>query len=167
MKHLLVLRHGKSDWGAEYGGDHERPLAARGVEAARLVGNLLAGVGQVPELVLSSTAVRARETARLALGAGAWGCRMETGRRLYEASAGELLEVVREQDDAVGWLLLAGHEPACSGLVAALTGARRVKFPTAALARLDLPVDSWSHAKPGTATLAWLVTPKLLRSAAC
>ena len=73
MKTLLVMRHAKSDWGAPLGDDHERPLADRGVKAARRMGCFLTDSGSVPQLVISSTAVRARTTAELAAEPGETG----------------------------------------------------------------------------------------------
>ncbi len=72
MKKVFVLRHGKSDWHAEYGPDHDRPLAPRAVAAAERMGRFLSESAQIPAKVLSSTAVRARHTAELAMSAGRW-----------------------------------------------------------------------------------------------
>jgi len=66
----------------------------------------------------------------------------------------------------VGRILFAGHEPTWSMLAGALVGDARIRFPTAALARIDLNVKHWREAEYGTATLAWHVTPKLLAKAA-
>jgi len=60
MKTMLWMRHGKSDWDAGYGRDHDRPLATRGEKAAKAMGTALANAGFLPDFVLSSTAVRAR-----------------------------------------------------------------------------------------------------------
>ena len=57
---LYVLRHGKSDWQAAYGADHDRPLKKRGREAAQLVGRLLSSADEAPDHILSSSALRAR-----------------------------------------------------------------------------------------------------------
>lgn len=162
MKRLLLLRHAKSDWGADYGGDHERPLNPRGREAAARVGRALAALGQVPQAVLTSSAVRARETVERAAEAGGWSCPVEVSRDLYLSSTEDVLAAVRWQDDAVERLLVAGHEPVWSALVGELVGGARVKFPTAALARLDLGVGRWADVRPGAGTLAWLLTPKVL-----
>ena len=67
MRTLLLLRHAKSDWDASYADDHERPLAKRGKKAAALIGRHLAATGQVPDRVVSSTAVRAADTVRRAM----------------------------------------------------------------------------------------------------
>ena len=63
---VLLFRHGKSDWNASYGRDHDRPLNTRGKRASRAMGNWLANTGPLPELVLCSTAIRARSTCDIA-----------------------------------------------------------------------------------------------------
>ncbi len=162
MKTVYVLRHGKSDWQASYGSDHERPLAERGIEAAELMGRFLATTGQVPAMVLSSTAVRARRTAELAQTAGAWETPLETTDALYGASVATVLDLVQRQDDALDSLLLVGHQPTWSEVIWELTGGS-VRFPTAALARIDCQIPRWRDIDAGSGTLRWLMTPKVLQ----
>ena len=163
MKTILLLRHGKSDWEAEYGEDHERPLAKRGRSAAKRAGSFLRSAGTLPDLVLTSPAVRAADTVRLAAAAGNWTCPIETRRELYQGSLEEILEVVRACPDSAQTVLLAGHEPAWSQLAGALIGGAQIRLPTAAVARIDLPADSWREAAFGAGVLNWLITPKLLK----
>ena len=163
MKTLLVMRHAKSDWGAASGGDHERVLARRGIKAARKVGRFLTDSGTTPDLVLSSTAVRALTTAELAAESGEWGCEIITSRDLYASGPERVLDVVRETGNEVDRLLIAGHEPTWSTLVTWLIGGGRVRMPTAAVACLDLPHGDWIDLAPATCELRWLVTPKTLK----
>jgi phosphohistidine phosphatase len=163
MKTLLVMRHAKSEWGAAFGDDHERPLTRRGMKAARRMGAWLSASDAVPDLVISSTAVRALTTVELAAEAGEWGCKIVTSRDLYTGGPETVLEAIREIDDSVGRLLIAGHEPTWSTLVGWLIGGGRVKMPTAAVACLDLPEGGWIDLAPATCELRWLVTPKTLK----
>ncbi len=165
MLRLYLLRHGKSDWDAPYGADHNRPLAPRGRRAARRVGAFLSGLGQEPHSVVTSTAVRAQKTAALAAEAGSWSCPIRSTEKLYLASPAALLAEARAEVSGVERLMLVGHEPAGSDTVGLFIGSGRVKMVTAALARLDLPGTDWSRIGFGGATLAWLVTPKLLEAA--
>lgn len=166
VKTILLFRHGKSDWHADYGEDHDRPLNKRGVRAAKLMGRHLAQLGQLPDLVLSSSAVRARDTVRLAAEAGSWSCRIETTPELYTASPNEVLELVRQCPDDIDTVLLAGHEPTWSELTGELIGGAAVKFPTAAIARIGFATERWSEIGFGRGALVWLVTPKLLAGTA-
>jgi phosphohistidine phosphatase len=162
VKTVLVFRHGKSDWDEDRGVDHERPLAPRGVEAAKAIGRFLARVDQLPDRVFTSPAVRARDTVKLAAEAGDWSCPVEVRDRLYDASPADVLEVLRASPDDAERILLAGHEPTCSAFVGGLTGGATVKFPTATVARIDLDVGSWADAAFGRGVLIWLVPPRLL-----
>ncbi len=162
MKQLLILRHAKSDWKADFESDHGRPLAKRGIRAARLMGRFISKLDLQPDLILSSTAVRARATSELASQSGRWSCPMVLCDEFYGSSPSRVLSVVQAQDANHSRLLLAGHEPTWSGLVGALTGGGDPRMPTAALARVDLPIEDWSDLRAGVGTLHWLVSPKLL-----
>jgi phosphohistidine phosphatase len=163
MKTLLVMRHAKSDWGSPLGDDHERPLADRGVKAARRMGCFLTDSGSVPQLVISSTAVRARTTAELAAEAGGWNCPIVTLADLYASDPDRVLGVVRGTEDEIERVLIAGHEPTWSTLVTWLIGGGRVRMPTAAVACLDLRHERWVDLAPATCELRWLLTPKALK----
>lgn len=164
VKKLYVLRHAKSDWNEPAAGDHQRPLAKRGVKAAELMGRFLRSVGQVPDAVATSSAVRARTTVELMARAGDWTCPVHVTRTFYESRPEDVLRHVRTFTDEHESLMLAGHEPTWSALVQLLSGAR-VRMVTAALARIDLGVDRWADVEPGSGVLVWLVPPKLLERA--
>jgi len=162
MKTIFLLRHAKSDWGAGYDGDHERPLNDRGRKAAALIGDYLAGLGELPDRVLSSSAVRARETIGLAAASGRWPCPVDTTPELYDTSPDLVLQVIQRQDDSFHSLLLVGHQPTWSMLLDGLVGGAEVKMPTAALVRIDVPVERWRDVEYGSASLRWHVTPRQL-----
>lgn len=161
MKTLFFLRHGKSDWEADYETDHERPLAKRGIKASRKIGRFLNVIGEVPEVVISSTAERAIRTASLANEAGNWERDIRSTRKLYEASPTDLLDVIRALDDGFDAAMLVGHEPTWSSAVGLFSGAN-VRFPTTALARIDFERDRWESISPQGGQLIWLVVPKSL-----
>jgi phosphohistidine phosphatase len=180
---LLVLRHAKSSWDDPDLEDHERPLAPRGRQAAELLRRWLRAQAVHPALVLCSTARRARETLELVDPDGE---RVyEPG--LYEASAAELIERLRDIPDRIGSVMLVGHNPAVHGAVLELTDAStraaargvvnlgaydrgaanrdlvqlKRKFPTGALALLAVRCR-WSELGPHGAELVRLVRPKHL-----
>jgi phosphohistidine phosphatase len=160
VKHLFILRHGKSDWDAEYEGDHERPLSKRGRKSAQLMGTYLSSVGQKPQLVLASSAVRARTTAELAGEAGGWTCPQEVRPELYGASTADVLRCVAAQHDRVTRLLVVGHEPTLSEFIGEMIGGGNVCVPTAALACIELDADKWRRVRFGTGVLQWLILPR-------
>ena len=165
MKRIYLLRHGKSDWGAEYGSDHDRPLMGRGVRAARLMGSFLTLTEQEPDLIISSSAVRALTTAQLAAEAGGWNAEIRVEPDLYGASRGQVLEQIRGVDDGFDSVLLTGHEPTFSDAAGSFIGSAEIRFPTAALACIDVPVAHWRAVELGRGVLIWFVTPKLLQGA--
>ncbi len=162
MKKIILFRHGKSDWKASYASDHERPLARRGEAAADRMGRFLAAAGEVPDLAVTSTAVRASETLRRAILAGGWRCRVEESDELYLASSGELLSYIRFLHESDAAVVLVGHEPSWSALLARLVGGGAFRFPTATMARIDLDVGTWDEVDFGMGELRWLVIPRLL-----
>jgi phosphohistidine phosphatase len=162
LKHLYILRHAKSDWQASFESDHQRPLSKRGTKAASLMGTFLTRLEQQPDLIVSSTAIRARQTAELAKQTGDWSCPLVLSEAIYGATAQEVLPVIRAQDPAYSRLLITGHEPTWSELVAELTGGGKPHLPTAAMARIDIPIEAWAELDTGQGTLIWLVTPRLL-----
>lgn len=158
MPSLILFRHGKSDWLADDGNDLARPLSARGRRNARTMGRFLAEAGQLPDRVLASPAERALETLRIAMKSGGWDAAVDVCATLYGGTT-ELFEELRGQTEAV--LLVVGHEPTWSLAVETLIGGGRVRMPTAALARVELDVESWRDLRPGCGELAWLVCPGL------
>jgi phosphohistidine phosphatase len=123
------------------------------------MGRLLADREQVPDLVISSTAVRARTTAELAAETGDWDAEIILDRRLYGAGPGNVLEVVSGAPD-MKRLMLVGHQPTWSGVVAAVTGAR-ADMKTASVASIEILIDSWSEVLDASGILEYLLHPKM------
>jgi len=163
MKHLFLLRHAKSDWGDPSLLDSERPLNKRGLEAAPLIGRVLGEQSVRPTLVLCSPAVRTRETATLALAAAKLDAHVRFDERIYEASASRLLEVVAETEDAHAAVLLIGHNPGLSELLAHFTEDVRA-MPTAALAVISLETENWTAIDRTRGRLEMFVKPRDLDS---
>lgn len=144
MKTLLILRHAKSSWADADLSDHDRPLNARGQRDAPRIGQLLAELGLRPNLVLSSTALRARKTASAVIEASGWDIGLRLVGELYHASPDEHAEVLWQQDDSHDCLLIVAHNPGVEELTATLTGEHET-FTTAALAQVELPIGRWSE----------------------
>jgi phosphohistidine phosphatase len=165
-RRLVLLRHAKSDY-PEDAADHERPLAKRGRRDAPVVGRWLAESGYVPDAVVCSTALRARETWELA---GAELSRAAPGKaappvryepRVYEATVLGLLMLVREFDPGWRTALIVGHNPGLAELTLGLADPRPEPppaFPTAFVAVLQLPGE-WADAGQGNARLVTFAVP--------
>ena len=149
MKTLLLLRHGKSSWKDTTLSDHDRPLKKRGREAAQRMGRLLSELNLVPEHILSSSALRAQETAQLAVEAAKYQGEVETVPALYHADPQSLVAIVSHVPDRFACVLFIGHNPGLEDWLTRLIG-RRETVSTAALAQVELPLDSWLDFSPDT-----------------
>ena len=162
MKSVILFRHGKSDWDVPYKKDHDRPLSQRGVQAAKRMGKYLSKIQQVPELILSSTALRAKTTAEIAKNFGKWDSILILERDIYESSLNDLLSILAMQNPKFSLICLVGHEPTFSYFISEMTKTSCDKFPTAAMARIDFQLEDWKELKSAQGTLSWLKKPKEL-----
>ena len=149
MKTLLLLRHGKSSWKQPELPDHDRPLTQRGELAAKRMGQLLRELDLVPDLILTSDAIRAHETAKRVATAARFTGELEVCGDLYHAEPKPLAEVVAGVHDQIARVLVIGHNPGLSDWLTQLTG-EHDNFPTAALACIELPLDNWSALSPAS-----------------
>ncbi|MEA3336866.1 MAG: histidine phosphatase family protein [Chloroflexota bacterium] len=168
MKKLSLLRHGKSDWAASFDTDYDRPLKERGRRDVPMMGQFFADVDLVPDLLVSSPATRARQTAELFAEAAGYEGTIEWQESIYAASSGALMQVVRGLANEAGHVLLVGHNPGFEELAGCLVGADGyglalgVRMPTAAAAHIYLTVERWADCQVDCGQLQWLVSPKLL-----
>jgi phosphohistidine phosphatase len=166
MKRVHLLRHAKSSWKDRSLADRDRPLAGRGRRAANAVARHLEAEGIRPDLVLCSPARRTRETLELLESAFAGGVETTFDEALYGASEAELLARLKELPEGVGSVMLIGHNPGVEELALALAadgaGLARMseKYPTAALATIDLRARRWSTVRRGSGKLVAFVRPK-------
>jgi phosphohistidine phosphatase len=160
MKTLLVLRHAKSSRSDPTLDDHERPLNKRGRRDAPRMGELVREYGLIPDVVISSDAVRARLTAEAVAEAARYAEEILLDPHLYMACPADIvsrLQMVRENAETV---MIVGHNPGLEKLVEQLTGERQ-DLPTATLAQIRLPIDQWRDLKLSTrGTLVGLWRPE-------
>jgi phosphohistidine phosphatase len=149
MKTLLVLRHAKSSWKDTSLEDHDRPLNKRGKKTAPRMGKLLKDEKLVPDLIISSTAVRAKKTAEAVAKTAKVKSDIRLEPRLYLAGTQTMIQVLQEiTSDPIKRVMIVGHNPGQENLVQELTG-RAEPFPTAALAHIELPIKKWSDMEAG------------------
>ena len=158
MKTLYILRHAKSSWDNPLLADFERPLNKRGLEAAPFMGEVIYKNRFKPELFLSSPAKRAKQTAVLVREVGAIEPEIRFDERIYEASPQMLAQIVTELGEEADSVLLVGHNPGLEGLIRYLTGETQ-PMPTAALAVIDLNVETWAETTAESGTLKNLIRP--------
>jgi phosphohistidine phosphatase len=142
MKLLSILRHAKSSWSDSSLPDHDRPLNKRGLRDAPRMGELIREQGLVPDAILSSTALRARETVLAVAAATGFPDEVCFVRRLYGAGPDDYLEVLTALSDDFEHAMVVGHNPGLEELVTRVVGEPHT-LPTAALAVVELPIESW------------------------
>ncbi len=156
-RRLIVLRHAKSLW-PDGVADHDRPLAERGKREAPVAGQWLRDqVGQI-DLVVCSSATRARQTWELVAGRLVSPTEVRVEDRLYDATTRDLLAVVRELPPTAESVLFVGHNPGLEDLVGELTGTWQ-PMKTGSVAVLT-GVGGWSDARPCWAVFLASATPR-------
>ena len=155
MKTLLLLRHAKSSWSQPGSKDFDRPLKGKGREAATVIGRHLVASGCVPDAIISSPALRARQTAE-GVASAVTGARdnapmLSFDRSLYEAPTEAILRVARSAGEDRDVLMLVGHNPSmqlaalkfCGEGAPTLLAEMLRGYPTAGLARFTFREASW------------------------
>lgn len=155
MKRLTLFRHAKTERDSETGRDFDRRLMERGRDDATRIGAEIRALDLTFDLILSSPAARAAETAELA------GLTPRFDQRIYDASTGDLLAIAQEADASVDRLAMVGHNPGFERLASRLLGTT-IEMPTGSLVELELPVDRWADVGAGEARLARFLKPKEL-----
>jgi len=166
MKTLLLMRHAKSSWKHEDITDHERPLNKRGKKDAPLMGKLIFEKELMPQLILSSSALRARLTVNAIIESANHQGEVEFLDDFYMAEPAVYLEKLRSLPDDLERVMIVGHNPGLEGLLQILS--QQVEsLPTCAIAYLILPIKDWSELNEDThGDLIELWKPRDLREKA-
>ena len=167
-RELLILRHAKSAWDTDAPSDYERPLAKRGRKAAPRVGRFLNQQGLIPDFVISSPAIRARQTVIAVCGEMDLDAdRITWDERIYGAWTSTLLEVLRQSPEQARRVMIAGHNPGLEMLLPELCDEQvRIAddgklMPTAAVAQLEI-TSPWSDLNRGSGRLLSLTRARSL-----
>jgi phosphohistidine phosphatase len=144
MKTLLLFRHAKSSWDKAELADHDRPLNHRGQRDAPKMGKLMRENGLLPDLILCSSAVRARQTLELASEALAYHGEIEFRNDLYAFEPGAYLRAIHDIPPENKLVMIVGHNPSIEELISGLTG-ESLSIPTCALAEIDLALENWKQ----------------------
>jgi phosphohistidine phosphatase len=172
MKYLTLIRHAKSSWDDASLDDHDRPLNERGLRYAPMVGRFLAktylGANGTPALLprpdrlVTSTALRAKDTATIMAGELKSAAPV-ADRGLYLAEPKALLRTVRAFDDAWRHVMIFGHNPGISEFAARLLKRHDIEeMPTCAVALIELPREAWGDTDWEEGRLIGYITPKLI-----
>jgi phosphohistidine phosphatase len=167
VKRLWLLRHAKSSWDQPDLPDRLRPLAPRGIRATKAMARHLRATAVAPDLVLCSPARRAVQTWEGVAPGVPPETAVEVDEAIYHADGDELLALLREVPSGIGYVLLVGHNPGLQDVAVDLVGSGDLglrgrlvtKFPTGALATLEVPGE-WHDLNCGVASLLAFVVPR-------
>jgi phosphohistidine phosphatase len=168
MLTLTLLRHAKSSWHDPALPDQDRPLNARGVAAAPLMGRAMAKHGLDPDLVLCSPARRTRDTLALVLPQLKTEPQIVYEDELYHATSAEMLTLLQKVAPAASQLLMVGHNPELQSFALDLIGSGpkhlkdrlEAKLPTAGLVAIRFSVGAWSSIAINSGKLELFLTPR-------
>lgn len=149
MKTLFLLRHAKSSWSDSGLPDFERPLNKRGRKTAPLMGRFIAERGLTPDCIVSSTALRAQQTAEAVAEHCGFGGEIISTGDLYPTSPGRCFEVLLTMPDEAGSVMLVGHNPGIEEFLSHLTDYYEA-IQTCVLSQIELDIDDWTDLAPET-----------------
>ena len=161
MKKLIVIRHGKSTWEMQVR-DHDRVLAQRGIDDAHLIGAALKDAQINPDIIWSSTAARALQTATIVSEYIDYQLfKLKLKRELYTFDSSELLDVISTCDDSMDTLIIFSHNHGITDLVNLLGTTKFDNVPTAGVVAIDFKSKSWKSLENGITKFH--IFPKLIR----
>lgn len=166
LKTLFLLRHAKSDWSEPDKNDFDRPLNERGTKDAPIMGKALGNLEDIPRIVYSSDALRAKLTAESVISSSGADIPVEYKNEFYNADVSEMLGFIKTIPDDFDSVLLIGHNPTFEELTSLLIsgGQASLRFPTSALAVLKSEIAGWKDAAPGMFSLEIFLNPKTVKS---
>ncbi|WP_111670569.1 SixA phosphatase family protein [Algoriphagus litoralis] len=160
MKKIILIRHAKSAWDNPFLNDHDRPLAERGLTDAPKMAKRLKKKGIIPDLMISSTALRASETAKITAKILDYPSdKISFDKNLFHASANEILKIIRMQKDSVNTLFVFGHNPGFNELITHL-GGKLENLPTSGQFGFKLNATHWSDINSSRVGVWFIDYPK-------
>jgi len=163
VKQLLIVRHAEAHESQAEQRDFDRDLTPRGYQDAVRVGNFLKQQSWQPELIISSSAIRAKATAQMIAEQIRYSPqRIQSSQDLYDGSLRTFLSIVNEQNENIERIMTVGHNPTVSYLLEYLTGDEVGSVVPAGLALVQLTVEQWAGVSQRTGSLLWYKLPENL-----
>jgi phosphohistidine phosphatase len=160
LKTLYLIRHAKSSWKDTSLDDFERPLNKRGKYNAPFMAQLLQQRHVVPDLILSSPALRAKTTAQTFAHILGYKKEIEFHKALYLTSVNTFLSILHALCNEYHTVLVFGHNPELTLLANTIGNCTIENIPTCGMVELKLKVDSWNALSKNNANLVTFEFPK-------
>ena len=165
MKTLILVRHAKSSWDNPTLSDHDRPLLEIGKKRTRLVISRLQDLKVQPDIIISSSAVRALETAKyIAKGLNYPVESIKTSDAYYMASKQELLNEFFDMPDRFNTVMLAGHNPTLTNLANKFLSQPLDNLPTSGVVKIVFDTDKWDQICKARIESELVITPKKIKN---
>lgn len=164
MKTLYIVRHAKSSWDHPGLADHERPILEKGKNRTALVRDYLIDNNCSVDLMISSHAVRANQTASIiAEGLGYPNENIQISTSIYHGSLDSIIDQLFELPDDVNSVMLFGHNPTFTSLANYFIPGKIDWLPTSAVVCIDFETDKWEDFINARKKVKFVVTPRLLK----
>jgi len=144
MKKVFLMRHAKSSWKDANVPDHDRPVKKKGEKDVKAMAKMLKHKKHLPDLILCSSAERAKQTAVLFKKASSYEGKIEYNDKLYMAEVPDLIAALKESPRKAKSVMVIGHNPGLEALLQTLTG-KVETLPTSSIAYISLPIEEWSE----------------------
>ncbi len=162
MKNLYLIRHGKSDWDADYDQDHNRPLNTRGRRDAAKIGAYLKRASIQPDKILCSSALRTQQTLELMSAEAGWRSDIQIEQRLYLAAPDEVMHFIAAQASSVDTLAVIGHRPFTGEVAQRFLGGLHMEVPTACVIGIEFDALHWADVIEDQGRLLMHLLPRRL-----
>lgn len=161
MKTLIIVRHGSFDHTDPQIADVDRPLNRKGRSQVSKIAARFSSLQIKPDLLVSSPAKRAMETAEIFAGkAGVSSDAIQVEEDVFEAERSEILRVVHRLDDAAQTVILVGHHPGVTELLQHLVDSDVEKIGVSSVAVVELSAESWQTVSFKQGQLIEYIEPK-------
>jgi len=162
-KTVYIMRHGKSSWEDFSVDDHNRVLLEEGIKKTNKVANYLKSMNVKPNLILSSTAVRALETSKLvASKLGNTEEEVKTSKKIYHAVAEDIFDELYGLDNSIDFVMIFGHNPTFTDFINLFNKPEIYNLPTSGVAAISFKTDKWEEIANSNFKVEFVVTPKIL-----
>ena len=163
MKTLYLVRHAKSSWKNPGLRDHDRPLNKRGMRDAPSMGMWMAEKREIPQYILSSTALRALNTTKLI--SKSWNItndKIHSTSQLFHATPYNIINIIHEIPDIFHSAMIIAHNPGLTDLTNMLTKSRIQNIPTCGIVKIQFDMETWGSVHSGNGELLFFEYPKNL-----
>jgi phosphohistidine phosphatase len=160
MKQVCILRHAEASLKSKT--DHDRPLTFKGKKDSLNIGKHILDINCIPDLVITSSAIRALSTAKNTISGGKWNSELIVDSKIYGGSPDYLLFLLAKQDNKYESICLVGHEPNFSNFIYMSTN-KYVTLKTCSIGIINFNINKWDDITLDNVILSWLINPKSLK----